>query len=1623
MRLFLLLMFMLFIAPFSGMADKKLRVEKIFEHTSYQFQRVLHTVQDQHGFIWIATTRRLHRYDGTHIKTYEYTASGNNGLHGSMISNLYLDSKNRIWIQYYTGGVDCFNLIDDSFTFYCKASGLSSNDFVTPQTKSILEASDGSIWIGTRNGLNQIHPDNSITHYFAEQKNSIANNQVTSLMEDSSGLLWIGTTDGLSCYDPMDQTFRNYRHDAISDHNQIASNSIRQLFEDSHGNLWVITEKNGLSKIALNNKGYPIYVDHYHFGDKDQDVVNFIQEVENTIYLGTKNGLFAAKMNGEDFEKILDINAVRATRDDQDRLWVSSIKQIGLIFAVKDKKVVQQLDLPTSSNDQILNDMVMSMQYLENQVLLIGLEWEGLVKVDLKEQPFFTQEDLPTHSTSPSLTHIYSLHDAGKNLWIASKDGLFQYHKKTGRYHHRIQGKSISTISPSKNGFYWLGFFNGKLAQYYPKTNKIIYYNNDPASEYYFEGWSVRSIQEDFSGTLWVSTFDHGVYARKKGESKFLNYTVNGPEGKRLTSNKCYELMVGHDSTIFVGSILGLNRIFPKSGEVKHYLAESNNPAGLRSNYIRNLRQDSQGRTWVGTTEGLHLMDTEKGTFEVFTTADGLASNSIKSIIETADQRFWISTDHGLSHFNPDERQSRNYYQKDGIAGNNFLTNSYSLSSIDETIYLGGISGLTFFQAGDILESKHYATPSITELKIGGKKIQIGDTLKSGFILEKNLHYTDKIVLHHNETDLELSLAAISFDGSGNNKIHYKLEGVDSYWRNASKLQTAYYNQLPEGKHRLQVRVANSDGVWNPQFKSLEIEVLSPWWKSPWLIFWVVVFLVISIYTTSYWRVRNMQRQQRILEHKVQQKTTDLQEKNRELLEQKNEILEQNEEIQSQSMKLHNSHEQINMLLNFGYKVTASVDIRVVFLQISQTLSTLIGADELMLGYINKEKNLIEFWSGGHDEKEPVKDILAIEEKNRLSTYAIRNQEEILTGNLKHKAEELFGEAGEYYHNQPHSGLYLPLHMQERDTVGIIVAKSYTKNDFDEKHMGLLKNLGHYITIALENALAYEKISEQSHELREMNLKNERFYTEVSHEFKTPLSLIISPVKELVKNCQSLTKQEYQILQLVERNAKRLERLVNQILDLRKAETGNTKLNLSRYHLASQVQDITESFKWVGREKEINLEFVDNTLQTEGFFDHDKIEKIVFNLVNNAIKYTPRGGTIWVELEQMKKEQLDYLQIVVRDNGIGIPIHDLDKVFERYYRSERIDSGSQGTGIGLSLVKSFVELHQGSVSVESYEEGPDEHGTKFTVVLPLDTSGLQEQQSISELESILAASQVSYDELLKVDLKSTSHQLPSSKALPSILVIEDNNELREYLRVCLMEEWQVSVARDGIEGVKKAREILPDIILSDVMMPKADGFYVCESLNNDVNTAHIPVILLTAKGDNNSVKQGLKLGAVDYILKPFDMDIVRNKLGNILSKKEKIKGQVKETNILSEFDVNDDEQTFLNQVVAIIEKHIADTQFGVLVLAEEMGMSRTVLYEKLKGLTGRSINDFIRHYRMTLAIKILSEKNYNVAEVATMVGFSDTKYFSKCFKRKFGETPKSFSIQKHKENHKQLGDF
>jgi signal transduction histidine kinase/DNA-binding response OmpR family regulator len=715
-------------------------------------------------------------------------------------------------------------------------------------------------------------------------------------------------------------------------------------------------------------------------------------------------------------------------------------------------------------------------------------------------------------------------------------------------------------------------------------------------------------------------------------------------------------------------------------------------------------------------------------------------------------------------------------------------------------------------------------------------------------------------------------------------------------------------------------------------------------------------------------------------------------------------LIEENEQLKQQLEQYKSAVNELQILNEIAIAAASSQST-------DQTLNTIV---QKILRAVNSEQGSIMLLTD--DQNDPFKTFLRKEDFSTLkphyrintsiSGWVLKNEESLLIKNLS-KDERFYSTDEEK--KDIKSILCSPIWFEGK-IIGIItMVNKKDKTEFTENDLSLLSILSIQVGQLIKNSQLqqeyFQKTKEaelsrwESEKLKELDTTKTNFFTNLSHEFRTPLTLILGPLENLLDGkAKGNPSSQYQ---LMHNHASRLLQLVNQLLDLSSLDAGKMKLEIGKYDIVSFAKGIASSFESFAEEKNIKINFTSKTEKFDACFDRDKIQKIISNLLSNAIKFNKENGFVSITLGETRIKGISYLQIEVEDNGPGMDSEFQKNIFDRFYKSQGL-STVEGTGIGLALVKELVELHFGEIDLKSVEG----KGTRFKITIPVDEE-FYEKKNVEVKRAIQSEDKVRIFAEVK-DKTSGSDEI--IEEAPVILIVEDNDDMRQFIKENIQANYKVLEAIDGEDGLTKALENIPDLVISDVLMPKLNGYEFCSKVKSDERTSHIPVILLTSKAETNSRIKGLETGADDYLTKPFYSAELLLRVKNLIDQRNKLREKFSKEITLEPKDitVTSTDEKFLTRVLEIVERNVSNENFSAEDFAENVGMSKTHLNRKLNALTDASANEFIRTYRLKKAARLLSGRSGNISEIAYEVGFSNPSYFAESFKKFFGYSPSEY---------------
>ena len=1225
-----------------------------------------------------------------------------------------------------------------------------------------------------------------------------------------------------------------------------------------------------------------------------------------------------------------------------------------------------------TTSEGLLNNSVSALTLNANHKPVVGTYRGGIQSLSSLE---FETISLSKEGKALSSNEISSIAVQGDSIfWVGTYDkGLNKIKHKNGKYTSEVvaipqlQNATVYQIYIDEEQNLW-GATNKGLLVINP-SGDYKFLNKASSSTSGLSDSDILSIVDDHYGNLFVGTRYGGLNILKKrtllDENIALDIQWYQPtnDGASVYDRSITSLFIDRDQGLWIGTPTGLNYTNLKGEFAKTISENGSYPYAISDDRVSAIAVKSNTQVWVGTDgEGLDLYDLNAGKLNTFNSSgkniNSLSGNSILALLPDGDEHIWVGTyQKGLNYLNHRTGEVTYYLQGSQQDGNDVRS---LFRSKDGTLWVGTNRG-GLFKYDTSLEDFVYVS-DLEKLDIRDIEEQDGylwlATFGSGLI---KYNPSDGSAVYYNSDNIN----------NLDTNIFFTIEILDD----ASILLGTRYNGLKifDPKNETVETYSENDGLSNNTINSLLLQQKQ--------FVWIGTYTGIDRFDLKNKVFKNFTALRNVQNEGVGPiaSTTDGKVfvgglKGLQVIDVSE--LERLEDDQNIVIK------QLNVLNKVITPEENSVLQKAITYQ-----------DALELEYFQNAFS-IHFTA----LKYPLGNTLSYSYKlEKYNDFWINTQEGIanFTGVppgdyiLKVKTESSSGK-------------------EILRTLAITINPPFWKTPLAYFIYFLALALIIYLIssyfserLKLKNKLILEQQQRQlEHELNEERL---RFFTAFSHELKTPLTLILAPLDNLIAdaNNRSLKKQ----LNIINRNAKKLSAAINKLLEFRKSEEGLSRLNLSDHNLSSHLNKWVKNYVPLAIDKNITIHTFIEDSEQRYLFDIEKLKVIINNLLSNAIKYCDDNGSIEVHL-YINKYTLD---ISVSDNGAGIAPQELEDIFNWYYRSEAATQKS-GTGIGLALSKRFAELHNGSLKVTSRPNVKTTFMVEIPKLLPefdnVKTKVTQEKTSKESKSSILAT------EVLRAE-KDNNKSIASAENRALVMVIDDNPDILNFLDEILKSEYDLVFANNGEEGIKKAQKFIPDLIISDIMMPKKTGIDLCRALKNDLATSHIPIILLTAKGNLESLKTGYEEGADDYISKPFQPQILKTRISNLIRNREAVQRFLQNKELPQKVEEPNSpalnkEKEFLAKLDAIIHENIGSENENVFDIAKELGMSRTSLYRKLKSITGYSINEYTRNLKLEKAADLIENQEYSVSQAAYEVGFNSPKYFRKIFKEMYGKLPSEF---------------
>jgi signal transduction histidine kinase/ligand-binding sensor domain-containing protein/DNA-binding response OmpR family regulator len=1236
----------------------------------------------------------------------------------------------------------------------------------------------------------------------------------------------------------------------------------------------------------------------------------------------------------------------------------------------------------------------------------------GLEKFDRSIEKFTHFNLFDEDEANEWNNNIFSIcEDQYGYLWLGTGDGLNKFDPATGNFTHfrndraninSLVNNVINVILEDSRGDLWIGTGNG-LDKYIHETASFIHVWQDSLyREGYYDGgirnkYKINAMYEDIDGRLWIGT-QEGLLELNYDRDKFTLYEYDPENSQSISFYATTSICKEDNISLWIGTWNGLN-LFNKSTKKFSRIYHNNKViTSLSHNSIASVFRERSGTLWVSTYGGgVNKVNRTTYPFKQYSEqtwreSKRFSSASIMNMSTARDGSIWLATPTGLLNFNPYQEIFQNYKitqnirsVKEDKKGNLWIgINNSSGRGLIKFEKNGKIINIT-----DSSDNKFpWLVNQIIEDNDSTLWICTGD---QGGIVKVNTHTNRFTIVYKSVTTINTIYkektgliwigtrenGLLSFDPVKNKITNHFLS---NHHNSQSISGNSVITIFPEDDYNLWLGTNMGLNKFNKNKKSFihftELDGLPHNWV--YLIFkdskknlWLSTHKGITKFNPSTKTFSNYD----VLHGLIAADRVGVG------------CQTENGEIYLDSPGGLTRFHPDSILDNHYIPPIVITNVIVVdkSIPLKDTLDLPFSSDHLYiefaaLSYIRPEKNLYAYKLEGID-----KDWIHSGTR-RSATYTNLNPGEYIFKVKGSNNDGIWNEAG--------ASIRLIIHPPWWQTAwaftgyGILALLFiYSIRMYDLKR----QRLKHQLELEHEHA---EK-------LEEVDRIKSRFFANISHEFRTPLTLIQGPVEQILSN--NLNEKINKNANLIKNNANNLLNLINQLLDLSKIDSGRLQLNSARLNITSFIKGITMSFESLAILNSVKLQLNLPSEEIQGCIDSEKLHTILKNLLSNAFKFTPAGGKIEVSAKQNLNDEVE---IVVSDNGIGMSDEERKKIFDRFYQvnsNHTLEHG--GTGIGLAIAKELVELHKGQISVKSNLN----LGTEFKITLPLGCQHLDPSE-IVESDDLPLIKKI---EINESDLVHTSNKYQDKNVNYSnkniILIVEDNVDVREFIKDSLGSDYEYCEAENGETGLKKAYDIIPDLIISDIMMPKMNGNDMTRKLKSDQKTSHISIILLTAKsGQENKIK-GLETGADEYLIKPFSVKELQIRVCNLLNQRKRLQEKIIRgdlSNIKDEKKLSSIDEKFIIRIKEVIEKHLSEEEFSIEAFAKEIGMSRTQLHRKIKALVGKSASQYVRSIRLNKAKKMIEEKKGNISEIAYSVGFSSPSYFTHCYKEEFGHPPK-----------------
>ncbi|MDO6792061.1 two-component regulator propeller domain-containing protein [Tamlana sp. 1_MG-2023] len=1347
----------------------------------------------------------------------------------------------------------------------------------------------------------------------------------------------------------------NQRIESFDSEQGFFQNTVHAIVSDANGYLWVATP-NGLVRYD----GYSFDYYYHNIGDKNSLPNNFISSLltdsKGRLWIGTRGGVSIYLADKELFLPVENSiqKDVFIKEDDQNRIWIGGSHKIQIYdTASEDLQVTSKLgeiDLANVLDVSFITDL----EFLSKSELLVSTS-DKIFKVDVNENENYSVGILEL-ALDASISNIKEILKVNNSIWIGTFSGLYQtfyengklltiggYFDENDKSSNSIKG-NIQSLYLDKNKVLWVGTRNYGAIKYDPKNEEFTSFQYDSKYKNGLTSNRVNCFYEDNFGVLWIGTAQGGLNKFDKNLKDFQNYSHNAFDDQSLSSNLITDLVEGKDGKIWVSffrseisqSAAPLNL---ESGKRVSFNRIDGALQQLENDWVITLFQDLKGYWWIGTNTGVYLYDESQARLKQVDLKNDGASESLifsRVIQQIGDNKMLLA---GPKVFLLDHPWDN-------------ILNDKPVEVQSELFDIGKNNQINDYKKDSFGNHWFASILGLYRVKVENNTWQVKDHLTSTNEKENLALSYDYIFNIHVASNKTVWLGTY---GGGLMKVNLNAAGnpenIKGFHRNDGLRDEVIYGILEDDEGMLWMSTDMGIGFLNPKDE------------------------VFNFYDVNDGVLSNNFRQSAFLKTKkgmmlmggVDGLT---------IFDPKQIVKNVNApKVLISELKINNEP------VISGKKINGKVILN----------QSITDTNELDIDHDNRNLSL---------------DIIvqhsATPNKNKVAYKLVGvNQDWIEVDGGKTTATYTNLSPGTYdflYKGANGDGLWTP----ETHFKINVLSPWYLKWWSIALWLALGLLLAHSIMkylVRLEKLnqkLKFEQLEKER--VRDMNQAKLRFFTNISHDFKTPLSLIIGPFEKIADQYKKDDNQKY--FSIIQNNILRLQRLIDQLISYRKAETGHLELQYSKVTLGNFMYPLMEGFEDYAQRSLLNFYYkVDdpNKLIT---IDIDKTERILLNLFSNAVKYSGSYNEISIEAGIITQNNEEVLSLRVHNTGGEISPEKIERIFDRFYRGVDEKQDWNGTGIGLALCKSLVDLMKGTISVTSEVDKK----TEFVITLPITNKGAQ----LEEIDVQKHYKNVT--DWLPSELESIQDR-PVDASLPTLLIIDDEQDIRSFLYEAFKEKYNIVLAVNGEEGLEKLKENTPQLVISDVMMPKMDGYELCKAIKSNTEFCHIPVILLTAIGDNFKKLEGLELGADDYIVKPFSIKYLEVRVKKLIENKQHIFDYYSRNSFMPKESLisSSKDKEFLESINRSIEENMSNSVFGVEELASDIGMSTSHFYRKLKELTGQAPNFYLRNFRLQKAAELLTaNKNLTAADVMFEIGIESKSYYSSAFKKIHGVSPSEY---------------